>query len=191
MTMTQLLVGEAGRGPIGTILASAGAAIAIVVAWTYHAGQIRDLRQQLEELKRPPAAAAPRASGKFVNKLYPERTSPFAVLTRDPGAVALSVFALLALVALSLGAVRGSGSTESTALRPEITGLKSGLDTVNARLAELSDSFSTLRDRATKVSNPAPAPVRRAKQAQGPNPKLATKQSSAIAPAPPPPILQP
>ena len=173
-----------------TILASAGAAIAIAVAWTYHAREIRTLRRELDELKRPPTTTG-RSSGKFVSKLYAERSTPFLVLGRYPGSTAVSAFALLVLVALTFASVGGSRGSNSSTTGPKVADLKATLDSIGARLLLLSGSVDTLRLQTEKASKPEPVPVRRVKQAQSSKPKLATNQPSAIAPAPPPPVLQP
>ena len=185
-------------GSVWLVLAAAGAAIAVGVAWTLQALELRSLRQQLEDLKRPPqpvpaSTAKPgRASGKLMNRLYPERPARFAGFAEIPGGRALAAAVLFTLLAFGLGLARAGGASPSAAaVNPQLAELRGGLDSVSARMRQLDDSVAALRQRALVAPHVAPGSTRPASAGKRPASRLATSPTPAIAPAPPPPAMRP
>jgi hypothetical protein len=138
------------------ILSAAAAAAALWLGALGQASALRRLREELDEVRRPPAPPSRsrgRSSRPMFSGLYQtEQTSFWAKLQAVPGGMALAAAATLAAVAVALtlwGPAEAPSRPEVPAV--ELTAIQASVDSVSQALSQLRDSLRLAAEQSAAV----------------------------------------
>jgi len=141
-------------------IASTGATLALLTVTFWQAREISSLRDAVKQLQEPPPPPPPAGAGRtskpmFAGLYAEEKPGALAGLSSVPGARVMAVAGVLAVAALGLGLLGGSGvRADEMTSRGQLDSMRLQLDSVSARLQSLGD---TLRLVAAPVPKPTPS----------------------------------